>query len=114
MKGGFILSSHFETDIVVIGAGNAAMCAAIAARENGANVMVLEKSPEAEKGGNSTYTHGSIRFAYNGVEDLKQIMPELTPEDIEMSDFGLTQRKTFLMTCASLLIIEQIQSWLLF
>ena len=92
MKGGFILSSHFETDIVVIGAGNAAMCAAIAARENGANVMVLEKSPEAEKGGNSTYTHGSIRFAYNGVEDLKQIMPELTPEDLEMSDFGILHR----------------------
>ena len=89
------MSSHFETDIVVIGAGNAAMCAAIAARENGANVIVLEKSPEAEKGGNSTYTHGSIRFAYNGVEDLKQIMPELTPEDLEMSDFGSYTEEDF-------------------
>ena len=47
-KGGLILSSHFETDIVVIGAGNAAMCAAIAARENGANVMVL-KNPQKQK-----------------------------------------------------------------
>ena len=73
----------YETDVVVVGAGNAAMCAAIAARENGANVIVLEKAPEAEKGGNSTFTHGSIRFAYNGVEDLKQIMPDLTQEDIE-------------------------------
>ncbi|MCQ6279071.1 FAD-dependent tricarballylate dehydrogenase TcuA [Bacillus sp. EB600] len=78
----------FETDVVVIGAGNAAMCAAIAARENGAKVIVLEKAPEEEKGGNSAYTHGSIRFAYNGVEDLKQIMPELTLEEIETSDFG--------------------------
>jgi tricarballylate dehydrogenase len=78
----------YETDIVVVGAGNAAMCAAIAASENGARVIVLEKAPESEKGGNSTYTHGSIRFAYNGVEDLKQIMPDLSPEDIETSDFG--------------------------
>ena len=95
MKGGFVLSSHFETDVVVIGAGNAAMCAAIAARENGANVMVLEKAPEAEKGGNSTYTHGSIRFAYNGVDDLKQIMPDLTPEEMEMSDFGTYTEEDF-------------------
>ena len=71
------------------------MCAAIAARENGANVMVLEKAPEAEKGGNSTYTHGSIRFAYNGVDDLKQIMPELTPEEMEMSDFGTYTEEDF-------------------
>ncbi|KKK39252.1 tricarballylate dehydrogenase [Mesobacillus campisalis] len=64
------------------------MSAAIAASENGANVIVLEKAPESEKGGNTTYTHGSIRFAYNGVEDLKEIMPDLTPEEIESTDFG--------------------------
>lgn len=81
-------NSNYKTDVVVIGAGNAAMCAAIAARENGANVIVLEKSPEAEKGGNSTHTHGSIRFAYNSVEDLKQIMPDLTQEDFANTDFG--------------------------
>ena len=89
------MNSIFETDVVVIGAGNAAMCAAIAARENGANVIVLEKAPEEEKGGNSAYTHGSIRFAYNGVEDLKQIMPELTPEEIETSDFGTYPEEDF-------------------
>ncbi|MEH7744863.1 FAD-dependent tricarballylate dehydrogenase TcuA [Neobacillus drentensis] len=88
-------SRIYETDIVVIGAGNAAMCAAIAARENGARVLVLEKAPEAEKGGNSTFTHGSIRFAYNGVEDLKQIMPDLTPEDIEVTDFGSYTEEEF-------------------
>lgn len=78
----------YATDIVVIGAGNAAMCAAIAARENGANVIVLEKSPEEEKGGNSAYTHGSIRFSYNGIDDLIEIMPDLTPEERENTDFG--------------------------
>lgn len=85
----------YETDVVVIGAGNAAMCAAISARENGANVIVLEKAPEAEKGGNSTFTHGSIRFVYNGVEDLKQIIPDLTPEEIENTDFGEYSEEAF-------------------
>ena len=89
------MNSIFETDVVVIGAGNAAMCAAIAARENGAKVIVLEKAPEEEKGGNSAYTHGSIRFAYNGVEDLKQIMPDLTSEELEMSDFGAYTEEDF-------------------
>jgi len=85
----------FETDIVVVGAGNAAMCAAISARENGASVMVLEKAPESEKGGNSTYTHGSIRFAYDGEEDLKQIMPDLTAEDFANTDFGSYPEEEF-------------------
>lgn len=86
---------RYETDVVIIGAGNAAMSAAISARENGANVLVLEKAPEKEKGGNTTYTHGSIRFAYDGVEDLKEIMPDLTPEEIEMSDFGAYTEEEF-------------------
>jgi tricarballylate dehydrogenase len=85
----------YESDVVVVGAGNAAMCAAISARENGANVLVLEKAPEAEKGGNSTYTHGSIRFAYDGVEDLKEIMPDLSQEDIATSDFGVYSEEEF-------------------
>jgi tricarballylate dehydrogenase len=85
----------YETDIVVVGAGNAAMCAAISAREKGANVLVLEKAPEAEKGGNSTFTHGSIRFAYNGVDDLKEIMPDLTSEEFENADFGTYTEEEF-------------------
>ena len=85
----------YETDVVVVGAGNAAMSAALAARENGANVIVLEKAPEAEKGGNTTFTHGSVRFAYNGVEDLKEIMPDLTPEDFQNTDFGTYPEEDF-------------------
>ena len=59
-----------QADIVVVGAGNAALCAAIAAAEHGAKVTVLEISSEEEKGGNTTYTHGSIRFAYKMVKKL--------------------------------------------
>jgi tricarballylate dehydrogenase len=38
-------------DVVVAGTGNAALCAAFAAREAGASVLVLEKAPESQRGG---------------------------------------------------------------
>ena len=70
-----------SSDVVVVGAGNAAMCAALAAREQGARVIVLERAPEDESGGNTRFTAGAIRFAYNGVEDLRELMPDLTEEE---------------------------------
>ncbi len=79
---------ELETDVVVAGAGNAAFCAALTAREQGAEVLVLERAPEEERGGNSTFTAGAIRFAYNGVQDLKKLAPDLSDEEIENTDFG--------------------------
>ncbi|MCK9381852.1 MAG: FAD-dependent tricarballylate dehydrogenase TcuA [Sulfuritalea sp.] len=75
-------------DVVVIGAGNAALCAALAAQEKGASVVVLECAPESESGGNSRFTAGAIRFAYNGVDDLLKVMPDLSEEEIKNTDFG--------------------------
>jgi tricarballylate dehydrogenase len=43
-------------DVIVVGGGNAAMCAALSAREAGARVLVLERSPEHERGGNTRHT----------------------------------------------------------
>jgi len=74
--------------VVVVGAGNAAMCAALAAHEGGARVLVLERAPEAEAGGNSRFTAGAIRFAYDGVDDLRALMPDLTDAEVEVTDFG--------------------------
>ena len=76
------------SDVVVVGAGNAALCAALAAREQGATVTVLERAPEAESGGNSRFTAGGMRFVYNGVEDLRALMPDLSDTEIANSDFG--------------------------
>ena len=59
-------------DVIVVGAGNAALCAALAAREHGATVLVLEKASEEERGGNSTFTAGGFRFVHHGVEDLRK------------------------------------------
>ena len=50
--------------VVIVGAGNAAL----AARENGATVLILEKAPEHEKGGNSYFTAGGFRFCYDNIE----------------------------------------------
>jgi len=75
-------------DVIVIGGGNAAFCAALAARESGASVLVLECAPQEERGGNSRFTAGAMRVAYNGVDDLARLMPDLTDEEKANTDFG--------------------------
>ena len=77
-----------DYDVIVIGGGNAAFCAALAAREHGASVLVLECAPIDERGGNSRFTAGAMRVAYNGVDDLARLMPDLTAEDKASTDFG--------------------------
>jgi tricarballylate dehydrogenase len=75
-------------DVIVVGAGNAAFCAALAAQEGGARVLMLERAPETENGGNSRFTAGGMRIAYRGADDLKTLMPDLTSEEIANTDFG--------------------------
>jgi len=83
------MESQFgNPDVIVVGAGNAAACAALAAREHGASVIMLEAAPINEAGGNSRYTAGAMRVVFNGPEDLKQIIPDLTDEEIASADFG--------------------------
>jgi tricarballylate dehydrogenase len=82
-------------DVLVIGAGNAALCAALAARENGASVAVLECAPEAERGGNTAFTAGAMRVVYNDAEDLQRLMPDLTQADLDMTDFGTYTKSAF-------------------
>jgi tricarballylate dehydrogenase len=77
-----------EIDVIVVGAGNAALCAALAAAEAGARVLVLERAPEAESGGNSRFTAGAFRCVYDGVDDLRALMPDLTDAEVARTDFG--------------------------
>ena len=80
----------------MVGAGNAALCAALAAREQGAEVVVLERAEKAVRGGNTAFTAGAMRVAYDGVDDLRQLMPELTEDEIANTDFGTYGTDKFL------------------
>ena len=74
--------------VVVVGAGNAALCAAISAREQGAEVLVLEKAPEAERGGNTYFTGGGFRFPYQGIDEIRELIPDLSDAELARVDVG--------------------------
>jgi len=66
-----------DCDVLVVGAGNAALAAAVAAREQGAGrVVVLEKAPRELRGGNTHYSGGLLRFAFDAAEQLRPIVPD--------------------------------------
>jgi tricarballylate dehydrogenase len=83
-------------DVIVVGGGNAALCAALAAAEKAKKILVLERAPEEEAGGNSRFTAGLFRVGYDGVEDLKKAMPDLSAEEIARTDFGAYTEDQFL------------------
>src|SRR5438477_9552658 len=56
-------------DVLVIGGGNAALCAAISARRNGASVLVLEGAPKFYRGGNTRHTR-NMRCAHDAATDI--------------------------------------------
>jgi tricarballylate dehydrogenase len=83
-------------DVIVVGGGNAALCAALSAAETKKKILVLERAPEDEAGGNSRFTAGLFRVGYNGVDDLKKVMPDLSAEEIARTDFGAYTDEQFL------------------
>mgnify|MGYP002840947453 CR=1 FL=1 len=87
--------SDAEWDVIVVGAGNAAGCAALAAKDAGAEkVVMLERAPEDEAGGNTRFTAGAMRVVYDGVEDIQKLV-ELSDQEIEDTDFGTYTKDQF-------------------
>ncbi|KUR76782.1 FAD-dependent tricarballylate dehydrogenase TcuA [Novosphingobium sp. Fuku2-ISO-50] len=89
-------------NVLVVGAGNAALCAAIAAAEGGARVTVLERAPRAVRGGNSAFTGGCFRTVYDGADDIARLVPDLTPEERATSDFGSYDAEKFYLDLCEL------------
>ena len=68
-----ILNELDKIDVLVIGAGNAGLTAAISAREYAKNVFVVEKSKKSLRGGNSSLTM-NFRFAHNSIDELLELV----------------------------------------
>ncbi len=83
-------------DVIVVGAGNAALAAALAAREQGCTVLVLEKAPRSQRGGNSAYTGGLFRFPFDDqMKDFPPLLPHYSQEELEAVVIPPYPRKQF-------------------
>jgi tricarballylate dehydrogenase len=85
-----------DVDVIVVGAGNAGMSAAHAARERGARVLVLEKADPEWSGGNSAFTAGAIRVAHGGLDDLGRIAEGLDDDLAARTDLDPYTAEDFL------------------
>ena len=83
-------------DVIVVGGGNAAFCAALAARENGARVIVLECAPIEERG-RQYAASPPARCAWPTTASTISLglMPDLTDEEKADTDFGVYSEDQF-------------------
>jgi tricarballylate dehydrogenase len=82
-------------DVVVVGAGLAGLAAALAAREEGASVCVLERAPESERGGNSRFSNGAMRAVYSGIDEIVDLVGEISDAERARADFGKYTREEY-------------------
>jgi tricarballylate dehydrogenase len=70
-----------DYDVIVVGAGNAALAAAVSAQENGAKrVLVLEKAPREMRGGNTHWAGAVLRIAFDEPRELAPLLPGIEDE----------------------------------
>jgi tricarballylate dehydrogenase len=81
-----------DYDVLIVGGGSAACSAAHAALEKSKRVAIIEKSTKRDRGGNSAMT-GHIRFVFNGIEDLRPLVRNMSDDELrKLLDCGLPQR----------------------
>lgn len=68
-------------DVLIVGAGNAACAAALAALEQKVSVGMLEKAPQRDRGGNSALT-GHMRFVFGGIDDLRPLVKNASEAEL--------------------------------
>ncbi len=74
------VSPTHSYDVVVVGAGNAGLCAALAAQQAGARVLVLEKAARSERGGNTAYTGGLFRLPFRSMDAVAPLLGNVTAD----------------------------------
>ena len=74
--------------IIIVGSGNAALTAGIAALEKGAGVLILEKGDKELAGGNTKYTAGAMRFVYESGKQLLPLIKDLKDLRLKTTEFG--------------------------
>ncbi|HKU99752.1 MAG TPA: FAD-dependent tricarballylate dehydrogenase TcuA [Vineibacter sp.] len=91
------MADKATVDVIVAGLGNAAICAALSATEQGARVLMLEKAPVEERGGNSLFTAGGFRFVHDGLDDLRHdILDDLSAAEADQIILPPLQADTYL------------------
>ncbi|MDB5569607.1 MAG: tricarballylate dehydrogenase [Hyphomicrobiales bacterium] len=84
-----------DADVLIVGAGMSGLCAALEAARAGARVIVLEKAPEAERGGNTRFSNGAIRSVYEGVDDIERLVGGLSEAEKARAEFGSYTREQY-------------------
>ena len=76
-----------QYDVIVVGAGNAALVAALTAHQDGAEVLVIEAAPHAERGGNSRFAGAIFRFAHDGPDSVEPLLTTKAKDWLSKVDF---------------------------
>ncbi len=84
-------------DVIVIGGGSAAFDAAVSAKKSGADrIIMLEKAPEAEYGGNARYSGTGFRFVHQGAAEMRELVPDVDEEYYRSLNIAPYSREDFL------------------
>jgi tricarballylate dehydrogenase len=99
-----------ETDVLVVGGGNAALSAALSASEHGASVLVIERAPEFYRGGNSRHTR-DFRVMHTSQNEF---MMDTYPEEEFLDDLKRVAGGKINETLARLIVrkSEELPDWL--
>jgi tricarballylate dehydrogenase len=89
------MSEPTSFDVIVVGAGNAAISAAVAAQEQGKTVCLLEKASRELRGGNTRFTGGVFRFAYDGAKDIANIAADANNIEARGASVGYYTKAAF-------------------